>query len=158
MASAPTRARFPRPPGARLYAAVFWGFAACSAATVAAAFLQDFLGLPPPYPLVSAPVILGTADGLAMVAGCAGLIALKRRGDPAPDAADYGLLHRAWVLAFTGMLTLLLRATRAFGLVLVVHLATIVVCFTLLPYTRFIHAIYSFLALVADNTERRRPG
>lgn len=60
--------------------------------------------------------------------------------------------------AFTGMLTLLLRATPAYGLVLVAHLATIVVCFAVLPYTRFMHAAYRFLAIVADNIERRRPG
>jgi citrate/tricarballylate utilization protein len=56
------------------------------------------------------------------------------------------------------MLTLLLRATPAYGLVLVAHLATIVVCLAVLPYTRFVHAVYRFLAIVADNTERRRPG
>jgi citrate/tricarballylate utilization protein len=42
--------------------------------------------------------------------------------------------------------------------VLVAHLATIVVCFAVLPYTRFVHAVYRFLAIVADNMERRRPG
>jgi citrate/tricarballylate utilization protein len=42
--------------------------------------------------------------------------------------------------------------------VLVAHLATIVVCFAVLPYTRFVHAVYRFLAIVADNTERRHPG
>jgi citrate/tricarballylate utilization protein len=49
-------------------------------------------------------------------------------------------------------------ATPAYGLVPVAHLATIVVCFAVLPYTRFVHAVYRFLAIVADNTERRRPG
>ena len=56
------------------------------------------------------------------------------------------------------MLTLLLRATPAYGLVLVAHVATIVVCFAVLPDTRFVHAVYCFLAIVADNIERRRPG
>ena len=83
---------------------------------------------------------------------------LKRRDGPPPAAADYGLLIGLGLLAFTGMLTLLLRATPAYELVLVAHLATIVVCFAVLPYTRFVHAVYRFLAIVADNTERRRPG
>ena len=87
----------------------------------------------------------------------AGLTAFKRRSDPAP-AADYGLLIALGLLAFTGMLTLLLRATPAYGLVLVAHLATIVICFAVLPYTRFVHAVYRFLAIVADNIARRRPG
>jgi citrate/tricarballylate utilization protein len=148
----------PSPARRRLHAAVFYGFAACSAATVSAAFMQDIVGIPPPYPLLSVPVITGTAGGLAMITGCAGLAVLKRHSDPAPAAADYGLLIGLGLLAFTGMLTLLLRATPAYGLVLVAHLATIVVCFAVLPYTRFVHAVYRFLAIVADNMERRRPG
>ena len=56
------------------------------------------------------------------------------------------------------MLTLLLRATPAYGLVLVAHVATIVVCFAVLLDSRFVHAVYCFLAIVADNIERRRPG
>ena len=155
----------PSPARRRLHGAVAGGFALCFAATVAAAFEQDILGLRPPYPLLSVPVILGTAGGLSMLAGCAGLIALRRRGGPAspragpgarPGVADYGLLLGLGLLALTGLLTLLLRATPAFGLVLVIHLATIVVCFAIAPYTRFVHAGYRYLALVADAIEQRR--
>ena len=107
----------PSPARRRLHAAVSWGFATCFAATVAAAVLQDFLGVPPLYPLLSAPVLPGTGGGVAMVAGCAGLIALKRRSDPAPApgaaVADYGLLIGFGALAVTGLLTLLLRGTSA---------------------------------------------
>ena len=83
---------------------------------------------------------------------------LKRRDDPPPGAPDYGLLLALGLLALTRMLTLLLRATPAYGLVLVAHVATIVVHFAVLLYTRFVHAVYCFLAIVADNIERRRPG
>jgi len=146
----------PSPARRRLHATVFYGFAACFAATVAAAFLQDILGVDPPYPLLSVPVILGTAGGLAMIVGCAGLIAAGRRSDPAPGAADYGLLAGLGLLAATGLLTLALRATPAYGLVLIAHLATIMVCFCLAPYTRFAHAVYRLLAIVADNVEAAR--
>ena len=150
----------PSPARRRLHGAVAGGFAVCFAATMAAAFVQDVLGLAPPYPLLSVPVILGTAGGLSMLAGCAGLIALRRRGAAAapgagPGVADYGLLLGLGLLALTGLLTLLLRATPAFGLILVIHLATIVVCFAIAPYTRFVHAGYRFLALVADAIEQR---
>jgi citrate/tricarballylate utilization protein len=146
----------PSPARRRLHAAVFYGFAACFAATVSAAFLQDILGIPPPYPLLSVPVILGTAGGLAMIVGCAGLIALARRSDPALGAADYGLLTGLGLLAATGLLTLLFRATPAYGLILIAHLATIVVCFCIAPYTRFAHSVYRLLAIVADNIEAAR--
>jgi citrate/tricarballylate utilization protein len=153
----------PSPARRRLHGAVAGGFAACFGATVSAAFLQDVLGSPPPYPVLSVPVILGTAGGVSMLAGCAGLIALRRRGAPAapgagPGIADYGLLFGLGLLALTGLLTLLLRATPAFGLILVIHLATIVVCFAIAPYTRFVHAGYRYLALVADAIEQRRAG
>jgi citrate/tricarballylate utilization protein len=145
----------PSPARRRLHAAVAGGFALCFAATVAAAFLQDVLGVPAPYPLLSAPVILGTAGGVSMLAGCAGLILLKRRSSPASGVADYGLLIGLGLLALTGLLTLLLRATPGYGLILTVHLATIVVCFVFAPYTTVVHAGYRFLAIFADTLEQR---
>jgi len=148
----------PSPVRRRLHAAVFYGFTACFAATLAAGFMQDILGDAPPYPLLSAPVILGTAGGLGMIIGCAGLAVLKARSDPAPRIGDFSLLVGLGALAITGMLTLLLRATPAYGLVLVAHLATIVVCLGVAPYTTFVHGGYRFLAIVADNLELARTG
>jgi citrate/tricarballylate utilization protein len=144
----------PSPARRRLHAAVAWGFATCFAATVAAAFLQDVLGIGPPYPLLSAPVILGTAGGISMLAGCAGLMMLKQRDDPPPSAGDYGLIIGLGLLALTGMLTLVFRDTPAYGLILIAHLATIVICFAIAPYTRMVHAVYRFLAIVADVLEQ----
>jgi citrate/tricarballylate utilization protein len=146
----------PSPIRRRLHAAVFYGFAACFAATLSAGFLQDVLGIDPPYPVLSVPVILGTAGGLGMIVGCAGLAVLKRHSDPAPGVADYSLLIGLGLLAITGMLTLLLRATPAYGLILVTHVTTIVVCFGVAPYTRFVHFVYRFLAIVQDNLEMAR--
>jgi citrate/tricarballylate utilization protein len=146
----------PSPARRRLHAAVFYGYLACFAATLSAGFMQDILGDAPPYPLLSVPVILGTAGGLGMIVGCAGLTVLKRASDPALEVSDYSLLIGLGALALTGLLTLLLRATPAYGLVLVAHLATIVICFGVAPYTRFVHFGYRFLALVADNLERAR--
>ena len=144
----------PSPARRRLHAAVAWGFATCFAATVAAAFLQDVLGVAPPYPLLSVPVILGTAGGISMLAGCAGLMTLKRRSDSPPGAADYGLILGLGLLALTGMLTLVFRDTPAYGLILITHLATIVVCFAVAPYTGIVHAGFRFLAIVADVMEQ----
>ena len=85
-------------------------------------------------------------------------VAAAQRAGGRAGAADYGLLLGLGLLALTGLLTLLLRATPAFGLILVIHLAAIVVCFAIAPYTRFVHAGYRYLALVADAIEQRRPG
>ena len=144
----------PSPTRRRWHHAVSYGFTACFASTVSAAVLQDAMGSAPPYPLLSVPVVLGTAGGVAMVAGCTGLAFLKRRSAIPQAASDYSLLIGLGLLAGTGMLTLLLRATPAYGTALVVHLATIVVCFGIAPYSTFVHGVYRFLALVQDNLER----
>jgi hypothetical protein len=104
-----------------------------------------------------------------MVLGCAGLLRLRRaagsadaamavvapagsaREDPALARRGYALLAALLLLAATGLLTLVVRDTAAFGPVLIVHLAAVVACFAIAPYTKFMHVIYRFLALVADS-------
>ena len=148
----------------RLHGLVAWGLVACACSTVAAAISQDIAGDPPPYPVASAPVLLGIIGGAGMVTGCGGLLLLRRTagnavgnaaaapGPPREDAAmarrGYALLAGLALLAVTGLVTLVLRDTAAFGPVLVIHLATVVACFALAPYTKFMHVIYRFLALV----------
>lgn len=157
------------PSGARrrLHSLVAWGFLACVGSTAAAAVSQDIAGDPPPYPVLSAPVLLGIAGGAGLIAGCAGLLLLRHQaattsssGPAREDAAlarrGYGLLAALLTLAVTGLLTLALRDTAAFGPVLVVHLAAVVACLAIAPYTKFMHVIYRFLALVHDNAEANR--
>ena len=149
----------------RLHGLVAWGLVACTCSTVAAAISQDIAGDPPPYPVASAPVLLGVIGGAGMVIGCCGLLLLRRAarkaaaaaGPPREDAAlarrGYALLAGLLLLAATGLLTLVLRDTAAFSPVLVIHLAAVVACFALAPYTKFMHVIYRFLALVHDSAE-----
>lgn len=169
----------------RLHGLVAWGLVSCACSTVAAAISQDFAGDPPPYPLLSAPVLFGVAGGAGMVLGCAGLLLLRRAASRFAAAADrppadrpiedppledppledrpledpelarrgYALLAGLLLLAATGLLTLVLRDTAAFGPVLAVHLVTVVACFAIAPYTKFMHVIYRFLALVHDSAE-----
>ncbi len=154
----------------RLHGLVAWGLVACAGSTVAAAISQDIAGDPPPYPVVSAPVLLGVVGGAGMVAGCTGLLRLRRtaaraltpagppREDPALARRGYALLAGLLLLAVTGLLTLMLRDTAAFGPVLVIHLAVVVACFAIAPYTKFMHVIYRFLALVRDSADSASAG
>ena len=140
---------------------MFYGFGACTLSTISAAILEHLLGSAPPYPLLSVPVVSGVAGGLAMIAGCSGLMAAKRRSAAAPTDGpmaqrDFGMLVALNGLAITGMLTLLARTSAAFSLILIVHLATIVVCFAIAPYTKFVHFVYRFLAIVKDNLDTAR--
>jgi citrate/tricarballylate utilization protein len=144
----------------RFHLALTYGFALCLVSTTAAAIMQDLLGLQPPYGYLSVPVVTGTAGGLGMAVGCVGLAVLKRRSDPALGtdsmrAADFGLLWALLLLSGTGLLTLVLRATPAFATVLLVHLAAVVACVLVAPYTKFVHWIYRLLAIYQDNLDTR---
>jgi len=144
----------------RLHHFTFYGFLLCAFSTTSAAVLQDVLASPPPYPLISVPVISGTAGGLGLVGGCFGLLLLKIKSSPTTSFAqmtvkDYGFLVALIYLAFTGLLTLVLRTTSAFSLVFLAHLAGIMLSFAAAPYSKFVHFIYRFLAILKDSLEER---
>jgi len=138
----------------RFHHAMAYGFAACFAATSVAAFEAYALGLPAPYPWLSAPVILGVIGGVGLLVGTSGLIGLKFTTDPAPTApallgADLALLALLWLAAATGLTLLVFRTTAAMGPLLALHLGFILALFVLLPYSKFVHAIYRTLALIS---------
>lgn len=142
----------PTPVRRRCHLTLVYGFTLCTVSTISAAIEQDLVGIAPPYPYLSVPVLTGTAGGLAMLAGGLGLLALKARSDAARTTAstrraDYAFLLALLVLAATGLLTLAVRVTPVFGPVLVVHLSAIAVAFAAAPYTRFPHWIYRLLAI-----------
>jgi citrate/tricarballylate utilization protein len=137
---------------------VSYGFVLCLFSTISAAIEQDLVGIHPPYGFVSAPVLLGLVGGAGLVVGSAGLLSLKRRTDPASsDVAmqrrDVGFLWALVALAATGLVTLIVRSTAAFGIIFGLHLEVIVVCFLLAPVSKFVHLAYRLLAIVQDNLE-----
>lgn len=69
----------------------------------------------------------------------------------AADAAFLGLL---FLVAATGLALLAWRATAAMGLLLTVHLGAVLAFFVLLPYSKFVHAGYRFLALLIEAMEQ----
>lgn len=149
----------PSPRRRRLHALVAGGFTLCVASTVTAGILQDIAGIRPPYRWLSVPVLTGTAGGIGLLIGCCGLIALKAKssgltGVQAMTVKDYGLLVGLAFLALSGLATLLTRSTAAFGPVLLVHLAAVLLSFASAPYSKFVHLVFRFAALVRDNAER----
>lgn len=150
-----------RPSRARwwLHMSVAYGFGLCLVSTAAAGVMQDLLGIPPPYRWVSVPVLAGVVGGVALVIGCVGLIALKARSSTVTSFSsmtvkDYGFLAALGYLALTGLATLLTRTSPAYGLVYLLHLASVMAAFATTPYSKFVHLIYRFLALTRDNLER----
>jgi citrate/tricarballylate utilization protein len=136
-----------------------YGFLLCFASTSMGTVYDHFLGWPAPYPFWSVPVLLGTAGGIGLVLGTAGLFWLKLAGDHEPQAAkllgaDAGLLLLLMLIGVTGLLLLSVRATGAMGSVLAVHLGLILAFFVTMPYSKFVHGLYRTGALIRHAIER----
>lgn len=139
---------------------LFYGFMLCFASTTVAAFYDHFLHWIAPYPLLSAPVILGTLGGLSMVIGAGGLFGLKMITDQAPSArnligADVALILILGLAALSGLILLAFRSTPAMSLLLELHLGFILALFIVMPFSRFVHGAYRTLALLKNAIEAR---
>jgi len=144
----------------RFHHALVGGMALCFASTGVATVYDHALGWPAPYPLMSAPVLLGSAGGLLVMLGTAGLAALKWRADPAPVAeslqgADWALLMQLFLVASSGLALLTLRGTTVMGPLLLVHLGLVLGLFLTAPCSKLLHAPFRFAALLRAAMERR---
>lgn len=143
--------------------ALFYGFLLCFAATVSASIHHHVLGVPAPYPLLSAPSLLGTTGGLGMVLGAGVLLGLQARRDPRPDApetlpADQALLVLLLAVAGTGLVLQAFRETPGMGLLLAFHLGTVLALFLIAPYSKMAHGAYRLTALALAAADRRSAG
>ena len=142
-----------------LHHAVFYGFLTMFVATVAAAVEQDILGIQPPYPLLSVPVALGVLGGIATLTGCIGFVVLGMRSRDPRKTNQIRSLDRSFTVLLaaavaTGLLTLVLRGTAAMGPALILHLGTLGGLYVAFPYSKFVHWVYRYLALVRSSAER----
>jgi citrate/tricarballylate utilization protein len=138
----------------------FYGFMLCFASTSVAAIYHSVFGWQAPYAYTSLPVVLGTAGGVGLIVGPAGLLAERARrdtslGDPAQGGLDASFIVLLLVTSVTGLLLLLLRNTAAMGVLLIVHLGAVLALFVTLPYGKFVHGIYRTAALVKYAMEMR---
>jgi citrate/tricarballylate utilization protein len=137
----------------------FYGFMLCFASTIAATGYHYLLGREAPYAWHELPVVLGTLGGLGLVIGPAGLLADKWTRDPMLRdeprlGMDVAFLATLFLSGLTGLILLVLRATPAMGLLLALHLGVVFALFVTMPYGKFVHGLYRFLALVRYARER----
>ena len=138
----------------------FYGFLFCFAATSVATVYHYAFGWHAPYPPTALPVVLGIIGGLGLLVGPLGLLVLQAHRDPSlTDAAHRGMntvfIVMLFLTSLTGLLLLVLRDTGAMGMLLAVHLGVVLGLFLSLPYGKFVHGLYRFLALVKYAGERR---
>jgi citrate/tricarballylate utilization protein len=118
------------------------------------------LGWQAPYGWTSAPVILGTLGGIGLLIGPAGLYALSCRRDPvltdpSRRGMDVAFLAMLFLTSLTGLLLLVVRDTPVMGMTLALHLGFVLGLFLSMPYGKFVHGLYRFLALAKYARERR---
>lgn len=139
----------------------FYGFALCFAATCVATLYHYLLAREAPYPWWDLPVVLGTLGGIGLLIGPAGLLAERWKRDPAlvdeqRSGMDIAFLAMLFMTSLSGMALLLLRGTGWMGPLLALHLGVVFSLFITMPYGKFVHGIYRFVALVRYARERHQ--
>jgi citrate/tricarballylate utilization protein len=139
----------------------FYGFLLCFASTTVAAIFDYVFHWPAPYGYTSLPVVLGTLGGLGLLIGPVGLLVLKQGRnrditDEEQGGMDVAFLVLLILTSASGLLLLALRETSAMGTLLVVHLGIVMGLFLSMPYGKFVHGIYRFVAIAKFALERKR--
>jgi citrate/tricarballylate utilization protein len=141
----------------------FYGFLLCFAATCVATLYHYLLAREAPYPWWDVPVVLGTLGGIGLLVGPAGLLAERWKRDPVlvdqkRTGMDVAFIVMLFLTSFTGLALLLWRDTAAMGPLLALHLGVVFSLFITMPYGKFVHGIYRYVALVRYARERRMMG
>ncbi len=140
--------------------ATFYGFTLCFLSTAVATVYHYAFGWEAPYAWYDLPVVLGTLGGVGLVIGPPGLLAAKfHRPDYLSDQTRRGMeiafLAMLFLTGLSGLALLMLRDTPIMGGLLLVHLGIVFALFATMPYGKFVHGIYRYLALVYYAKERK---
>jgi citrate/tricarballylate utilization protein len=138
----------------------FYGFGLCFAATCVATLYHYLFAREAPYAWWDLPVVLGTLGGIGLLIGPIGLLIEKWKRDPVlVDATQMGMdtafIAMLFLTSLTGIALLALRDTSAMGPLLALHLGVVFSLFVTMPYGKFVHGIYRYVALVRYARERQ---
>ena len=135
------------------------GFVLCLASTTLATLAHYVFNWPAPYPWWSPIVLLGVLGGIGLIIGPIGLLREKYKRDPdirlpQPSGMAIAFIRMLLLVSVSGLLLLVLRDTSAMGLVLALHLGCVFAMFVTLPYSKFVHGLYRYSALIRYQHER----
>ncbi|WP_456734270.1 tricarballylate utilization 4Fe-4S protein TcuB [Bradyrhizobium sp. USDA 3364] len=138
----------------------FYGFALCFAATCVGTLYHYLLAREAPYAWWDLPVVLGTLGGIGLVVGPIGLLSEKWKRDRVlvdeqRMGMDTAFILMLFLTSITGLALLAWRETAAMGPLLALHLGVVFALFITMPYGKFVHGIYRFVALVRYARERQ---
>ena len=138
----------------------FYGFALCFAATCVGTLYHYLFAREAPYAWWDLPVVLGTLGGIGLVVGPIGLLSEKWKRDRVlvdeqAKGMDSAFILMLFLTSISGLALLLWRETAAMGPLLALHLGVVFALFITMPYGKFVHGIYRFVALVRYARERR---
>ena len=146
----------------RFHHFTFYGFLLCFASTSVATLYHYLFGWHAPYAPTSLPVLLGTAGGVGLLVGPAGLLWLNLgrhplHGDAAQKPLDRGFIALLFLTSASGLALLAWRDTGAMASLLALHLGAVMAFFLTMPYGKFAHGIYRAAALLKWAIEKRQP-
>ncbi|WP_342729383.1 tricarballylate utilization 4Fe-4S protein TcuB [Bradyrhizobium sp. B097] len=138
----------------------FYGFVLCFAATCVGTLYHYLLAREAPYAWWDLPVVLGTLGGIGLVVGPIGLLSEKWMRDRVlvdeqQMGMDTAFILMLFLTSVTGLALLLWRESAAMGPLLALHLGVVFALFITMPYGKFVHGIYRFVALVRYARERQ---
>ena len=135
-----------------------YGFVFCLISTTLAAIYSHSLGLQAPYPLFSLPKAFGLVGGILLCIGLIGLFILKLKADKmikdsVSIGMDYALLCMLFVVSASGLVLMYFKTSPLLAPLLWFHLSCVLAFFVIIPYSKFVHIFYRFLALLKYNAE-----
>ena len=119
---------------------------------------HHFLHLSAPYDITQLPKLFGFIGGILLCIGTLGLFVLKLVADKEivdkeSVSMDYVFLFMLFIVSFSGLFLMVVRESAMLSYALWFHLSTILVFFLMIPYSKFVHIFYRFIALLKYNSE-----
>lgn len=138
-----------------------YGFIFCFIATSLGAFYHHFLHIYAPYDFTQLPKLFGFVGGILLCIGTLGLLVLKLNADKklidkTSVQMDYVFIFILFIVSFTGLLLMFLKQSEYLAPLLWLHLSCILSFFIILPYSKFVHIFYRFIALLKYNIEEKQ--